>query len=110
MTTPDYTTCGTCGRTWDDAIITGMTPAPSARCPFEDFHDGRPIPEDYPVRAVRGRTCGECGKAIYYGLFCSNYCSNLNYQRWLRIQARRGRERCGCKSCAIVTYPEERNA
>lgn len=31
-------TCGTCGRSWDDAIITGITPAPSARCPFEPFH------------------------------------------------------------------------
>jgi len=32
------TTCGTCGRTWDDAKVTGMTPTPSARCPFEAFH------------------------------------------------------------------------
>ena len=35
----DLTTCGTCGRSWDDAVITGMTPAPSARCPFEYYHD-----------------------------------------------------------------------
>lgn len=34
----DPRTCGTCFRTWDDAVITGMTPAPSARCPFEYFH------------------------------------------------------------------------
>lgn len=32
------TTCGTCGLTWDDSIVTSMTPAPSARCPFESFH------------------------------------------------------------------------
>ncbi len=32
-------TCGTCGRSWDDGIATGYTPAPSARCPFEYFHD-----------------------------------------------------------------------
>lgn len=31
-------TCGTCGLTWDDAIVTSMTPAPAARCPFEPFH------------------------------------------------------------------------
>ncbi len=31
-------TCGECGLSWDDAIITSMTPAPSARCPFEAFH------------------------------------------------------------------------
>lgn len=34
----DRTTCGTCGRSWDDAIITSMTPAPAARCPFESWH------------------------------------------------------------------------
>jgi hypothetical protein len=31
-------TCGSCGRSWDDSISTGWTPAPSARCPFEAFH------------------------------------------------------------------------
>jgi hypothetical protein len=31
-------TCGTCGRSWDDAIPTSWTPAPSARCPFEYWH------------------------------------------------------------------------
>lgn len=30
--------CGTCGLAWDDGVITSMTPAPSARCPFEQFH------------------------------------------------------------------------
>lgn len=34
----DCTTCGTCGLSWDDSIVTSMTPAPSARCPFELFH------------------------------------------------------------------------
>lgn len=36
---PGKTTCGTCGLSWDDDIVTGITPAPSARCPFEYFHD-----------------------------------------------------------------------
>ncbi len=31
-------TCGHCGRSWDDGIITSMTPTPSARCPFEYYH------------------------------------------------------------------------
>ena len=31
-------TCGTCGRSWDDSIVTSLTPAPSARCPFEYYH------------------------------------------------------------------------
>ncbi len=34
------TTCGTCGRHWDDDIVTGITPAPSGRCPFEYYHGG----------------------------------------------------------------------
>lgn len=39
----DIATDGYCGLSWDDGIITSMTPAPSARCPFEAFHryDGR---------------------------------------------------------------------
>lgn len=34
----DRATCGTCGRSWDNAIVTSTTPAPSARCPFEYYH------------------------------------------------------------------------
>lgn len=34
----DVATCGVCGLSWDDGQITSMTPAPSARCPFEAFH------------------------------------------------------------------------
>lgn len=32
------TTCYSCGRSWDDAFVSGVTPAPSARCPFEYQH------------------------------------------------------------------------
>jgi hypothetical protein len=31
-------TCGACELSWDDSIPTSMTPTPSARCPFENFH------------------------------------------------------------------------
>ena len=31
-------TCGACGLSWDDSKVTSMTPTPSARCPFEQFH------------------------------------------------------------------------
>lgn len=31
--------CGTCGFRWNDALITGITPAPSGRCPNEYGHD-----------------------------------------------------------------------
>jgi hypothetical protein len=34
----DRVTCGECGRSWDDAVVTGMTPVPSGRCPFEAYH------------------------------------------------------------------------
>lgn len=38
----DKVTCGTCGLSWDDAIGTEWTPAPSGRCPFEYFHEPQP--------------------------------------------------------------------
>ena len=34
----DRATCGHCGLSWDDGKVTSLTPAPSARCPFEMFH------------------------------------------------------------------------
>lgn len=36
----DATTCGTCGRTWHDGLITSITPTPSGRCPWEYLHEG----------------------------------------------------------------------
>ena len=36
-------TCADCGRSWDDAVSTGWTPAPAARCPFEYYHAGARI-------------------------------------------------------------------
>lgn len=42
---PSYMTCGTCGRTWDDALVSGMTPVPSGRCPFEYDHEEEEEPE-----------------------------------------------------------------
>jgi hypothetical protein len=42
-------TCGHCKLSWDDSIATSMTPAPSARCPFEYFHK-------YPEANERGVT------------------------------------------------------
>ena len=34
----DIATCGTCGLSWNDALGTERTPAPSARCPYEYIH------------------------------------------------------------------------
>lgn len=35
----DIVTCWTCHRSWDDSLPTSLTPAPSARCPFEYEHE-----------------------------------------------------------------------
>ena len=37
-TVVDMATCGTCGLSWNDALISDSTPAPSARCPYEYIH------------------------------------------------------------------------
>ena len=34
----DIATCGNCGMSWNDALITDRTPVPSARCPYEYIH------------------------------------------------------------------------
>jgi hypothetical protein len=34
-------TCGVCARSWDDTIVTALTPVPGARCPFEYGHEDR---------------------------------------------------------------------
>jgi hypothetical protein len=34
----DAATCGHCGFTWNDALITSVTPTPSGRCPNEYGH------------------------------------------------------------------------
>jgi hypothetical protein len=31
-------TCGNCGTSWNDALISERTPVPSARCPYEHIH------------------------------------------------------------------------
>lgn len=35
----DIATCGECGQSWNDALMTSRTPAPSARCPYEHIHE-----------------------------------------------------------------------
>lgn len=48
--TVDVVTCGTCGRSWDDAVVSGSTPTPAARCPFEYDH-GKPFAGWYSTYA-----------------------------------------------------------
>lgn len=57
-------TCGTCGRSWDDAIATSYTPVPAGRCPFESFHANltwaEANPEDAEELAELVAAAGEC--------------------------------------------------
>lgn len=46
--------CGTCERYWDDGMVTGMTPVPSGRCPFEYYH-GKPSPRQGNSAAPAGQ-------------------------------------------------------
>lgn len=49
----ELATCGVCGRTWNDAAISSVTPVPSGRCPFEHLHaDDEP---GQPRYVVQGR-------------------------------------------------------
>lgn len=68
----DRVTCGTCERSWDDSIPTSMTPAPSARCPFEEFHEDDEVEEFGEGREQQARDyhlkagtpwCLTCNKA-----------------------------------------------
>ena len=38
-TREDIATCGTCGKSWNDALISSSTPTPSGRCPYEHIHE-----------------------------------------------------------------------
>jgi hypothetical protein len=66
----DPVTCGTCGRTWDDAVVTSVTPTPSARCPFEYEHLGNTIAREGADRCFCGckywenDRCIDCGTHI----------------------------------------------
>ena len=59
-------TCGYCGRTWNDAAISSVTPVPAGRCPFEcdhDYKEPRPL-RDYVVTVeVAGCSAGWACKA-----------------------------------------------
>jgi hypothetical protein len=54
----DVATCGHCGRSWNDAASTSVTPAPSGRCPFEYEHtypDSSPGPDHFTVDLATAR-------------------------------------------------------
>lgn len=58
-TKEDIATCGTCGMSWNDALITSRTPAPSGRCPYEYIHPE--IVELKKLLTQRKRSAGVSG-------------------------------------------------
>jgi hypothetical protein len=53
-------TCGSCGRSWNDAAVSAITPTPSGRCPFEYEHEGgRPTDERARALAREQYGCDE---------------------------------------------------
>lgn len=61
-----------------------------------------PTPDEvYPDKYKRNRrpdrSCGSCGKVIYYGLFCSNECSDRAYHAWREAESMA--DPCRCPSC-----------
>lgn len=51
----DIVTCGACHRSWDDSLVTSVTPAPASRCPFENA-DGREAGSTSPSDVVLSYT------------------------------------------------------
>ena len=37
-------------------------------------------------------TCPVCGRPVYYGITCSNYCADKAYRQWKTEQAHRHEE------------------
>ena len=60
-------TCGQCGRSWNNARISELTPAPSARCPFEYAHE-------YPDEYATMRPLGDGWWDVWAGAVCLKSC------------------------------------
>ena len=72
-------TCGECGKSWNDALITGRTPAPSARCPYEHMHDEIAELKALEALAEEGEACGdwEHGEALVRDSHFEDYAQEL---------------------------------
>ena len=46
-------TCGVCGRSWNDAVASALTPTPAGRCPFEHDHTYQTEGETMGIHAQR---------------------------------------------------------
>jgi hypothetical protein len=70
----DRVTDNACGLSWDDAVGTTWTPAPSGRCPFEYFHvsEEEEEEEEEPGPLKLGTITGE-----QFGALC-----DIAWQLW----------------------------
>jgi hypothetical protein len=79
-TKESFATCGECGKTWNDALITGRTPAPSARCPYENIHEE--IAELKALQALADEASGyaadwQYGEALIRDSYFKEYAQQL---------------------------------
>ncbi len=63
-TAMDRVTCGVCGLSWDDDVITSYTPAPSGRCPFEWWHEELEVEELEPWEVTVQRAAEALMRAL----------------------------------------------
>lgn len=82
--------CGECGFTWNDAMVTSLTPTPAGRCPNERCHDD---PDDEagadPVESISGTIAMSDGTT-------SSFCitpgiTDAGWQQWGANMERLGR-------------------
>lgn len=87
-TARDRVTDNTCGLSWDDAVGTTWTPAPSGRCPFEYFHVGEetPGPLNYEGKQIR-RVLNNGPDEEIGGVFRLKIAGRTAETKWLSVTA-----------------------
>lgn len=60
----DIATCGTCGRSWNDALVSSVTPVPSGRCPFEYEHEEEETADRFTLTIELGNDAMQAGPDV----------------------------------------------
>lgn len=78
-TREDIATCGECGKSWNDALITDRTPVPSGRCPYESIHDEIEELAKLKALAEEGEDYGDWahGEALIRDSYFQEYAEQL---------------------------------
>jgi hypothetical protein len=110
----ERTTCGYCGLSWDDAIVTSMTPTPSARCPFEAFHIHK---DETKIIWVENNTDSIDieDKCLGMDILIENVDKKVYYNRGLHVQIKTNRDKKTFEQAVKITHlfsaaPEMLNA